>query len=84
MTDEEAQYASNPLTHLDFLLFNKMDKKPILAIEIDGTRYHAEGTRQAERDRMKDEIFAKYDIPLLRLPTNGSNEILKIKNLLCK
>ena len=25
---KEARYASNPLTHLDFLLFNKMDKKP--------------------------------------------------------
>ena len=44
LTEEEARYASNPLTHLDFLLFNKMDKKPIMSIEIDGTRYHAEGS----------------------------------------
>ena len=39
-------------------------------------------TRQAERDRMKDGIFAKYEIPLLRLPTNGSGEIQKIKDRL--
>jgi hypothetical protein len=32
---------------------------------------------------MKDGIFAKYGIPLLRLPTNGSGEIQKIKAMLC-
>ena len=53
---------------------------PVLAIEVDGFHYHKEGTRQAERDQMKDDIFTKYGIPLLRLPTNGSGEIQKIKN----
>ena len=72
MNDEEAQYASNPLTHLDFLLFNKMDKKPIMAIEIDGTRYHAEGSRQAERDLLKNSVMEKYGLPLLRIRTNES------------
>lgn len=73
LTEEEAQYASNPLTHLDFLLFSKMDKKPIMAIEIDGTRYHAEGTRQAERDLMKNSVMEKYGLPLLRIKTIESD-----------
>lgn len=73
MTDEEVRYASNPLTHLDFLLFNKMDKKPIMAIEIDGTRYHAEGSRQAERDLLKNSVMEKYGLPLLRIRTNESD-----------
>ena len=72
MTDEEVRYASNPLTHLDFLLFNKMDKKPIMAIEIDGTRYHAEDSRQAERDLLKNSVMEKYGLPLLRIRTNES------------
>ncbi len=72
MTDEEARYASNPLTHLDFLLFSKMDKKPIMAIEIDGTRFHAEGSRQAERDLLKNSVMEKYGLPLLRIRTNES------------
>ena len=30
LTKEEKIYAFNPLTHLDFLLFDKMDKSPVL------------------------------------------------------
>ena len=82
LTEEERRYAAHPNTHVDFLIYNRITKSPVLAIEVDGFRYHKEGTRQAERDRMKDEIFAKYEIPLLRLPTNGSGEIQKIKAML--
>ena len=73
LTEKEAHYASNPLTHLDFLLFNKMNKKPIMAIEIDGVRYHTEGSKQAERDLMKNIILEKYALPLLRIRTNESD-----------
>ena len=83
LTEEEFRYATHPNTHVDFLIYNRITKVPVLAIEVDGFHFHKEGTRQAERDRMKGEIFAKYDIPLLRLPTNGSGEIQKIKDVLC-
>ena len=83
LTEEERRYATHPNTHVDFLIYNRITKTPVLAIEVDGFHYHKEGTRQSERDRMKDEIFAKYGIPLLRLPTNGSGEIQKIKAMLC-
>ena len=82
LTDEERHYATHPNTHVDFLIYNRITKAPVLAIEVDGFHYHKEGTRQAERDRMKGEIFAKYEIPLLRLPTNGSGELQKIKEQL--
>ena len=74
LTEAEARYASNPLTHIDFLLFNKMDKSPVMAIEVDGTRYHAEGSRQAERDVMKNSVLGKCGIPILRIRTNESGE----------
>lgn len=82
LTDEERYYTTHPNTHVDFLIYNRITKVPVLAIEVDGFHYHKEGTRQAERDRMKGEIFAKYEIPLLRLPTNGSGEMQKIKERL--
>lgn len=82
LTEEEFRYATHPNTHVDFLIYNRITKAPVLAIEVDGFHYHKEGTRQAERDRMKKDIFAKYGIPLLRLPTNGSEEIRKIKDAL--
>ena len=82
LTDEERRYATHPNTHVDFLIYNRITKAPVLAIEVDGFHYHKEGTRQAKRDRMKEVIFAKYEIPLLRLPTNGSREIKKIKEFI--
>ncbi len=74
LNDEECRYAMNSSTHLDFLIFNKISKKPLLAIEVDGYSFHKSGTRQAERDRMKNSILDKYGIPYIRFATNGSNE----------
>ena len=55
-----------------------MDKAPVLAIEVDGTKYHAEGSRQAERDALKNRVLEKCGIPLLRLRTNESAEEARI------
>ena len=82
LTEEERKYARNPLTHVDFLLFNQMDKQPMLAIEVDGTGFHEAGSKQAERDIKKNSILEKYGVPLLRLRTDGSGEKEKIKNAL--
>lgn len=84
LSPEEQQYAQNPLTHTDFLLFNKIDKAPLLAIEVDGSSFHAEGSKQAERDYKKNHIFEVCGIPLLRLRTDGSNEKEKITATLKK
>ena len=84
LNEQEQKYANNPLTHLDFLIYNKLGKSPVLAIEVDGFAHHKEGTRQAERDRAKDEILKKYCFPLLRLATNGSNERMKLIDRLNK
>ncbi len=67
-------YALHPNTHVDFLLYNRVGKKPILAIEVDGYSFHKSGTKQSHRDTMKDEILKIYGIPLLRLSTIGSGE----------
>ena len=82
LTEEENKYARNPLTHVDFLLFNQMDKQPMLAIEVDGTGFHEAGSKQAERDMKKNSILEKCGVPLLRLRTDGSGEKEKIKNAL--
>ena len=81
LTEEERKYARNPLTHVDFLLFNQMDKQPVLAIEVDGGS-HKSGSKQAARDAKKNSILDKCAIPLLRLRTDGSGEKENIKNAL--
>ncbi len=78
LTEEERKYARNLLTHVDFLLFNQMDKQPVLAVEVDGTSFHRAGSRQAARDEKKDAILEKCALPLLRLRTDGSGEKEKI------
>lgn len=78
LSERECQYAMNPATHLDFLLYNRIGKNPVLAIEVDGYEYHKEDTIQASRDLLKNHIMEMYEIPLLRLKTNGSGEKEKI------
>lgn len=75
---EEAAYARHPWTHTDFLVYSRMDKHPIMAVEVDGVAFHQPDSRQGERDRMKDHIFATRGIRLLRLRTDGSGERKKI------
>lgn len=82
LTEEERKYARNPLTHVDFLLFNQMDKQPVLAIEVDGTDFHEAGSKQAERDIKKNSILEKCAVPLLRLRTDGSGEKERIRDKL--
>lgn len=84
LTAEEKRYATNPFTHLDFLIFHKMDKTPVLVIETDGTYFHIAGTKQAERDNLKNTVLKKYDIPLLRIRTDESDIRGKILRALRK
>lgn len=84
LNEHECQYAMNPATHLDFLIYNRIGKKPVLAIEVDGYEYHKEDTVQASRDLMKNHIMELYEIPLLRFKTNGSGEREKIIEMLDK
>lgn len=74
LDEDEVKYAMNLATHIDFLIYRKVDKSPLLAIEVDGYSFHKEGTEQFIRDRMKDRILEKYKIPYLRLSTTGSCE----------
>lgn len=82
LSNEEKHYAMNDYTHTDFTIYKSMDKIPVLVIEVDGTRFHVAGTRQADRDAMKDAILAKYSIPLLRLRTDSSGEEEKLRTKL--
>ena len=56
----------------------------MLAIEVDGYKYHKEDTVQGSRDVLKNNIMKIYGIPLLRFKTNGSREKEKIIEMLDK
>ena len=84
LNEQECRYALNPATHLDYLIYNRIGKKPVLAIEVDGYEYHKEDTVQASRDLLKNHIMELYEVPLLRFMTNGSGEKEKIIEMLDK
>ena len=82
LDENELQYVNNDWTHIDFAIFNKMDKRLVMAIEVDGYYYHKEGTVQQERDKVKDRILEKYNIPLIRLSTVGSGEEERLEKMI--
>lgn len=86
LTADEFKFYVNPNSHVDFIIFNKMSRKPILAIEVDGVFFHEQKDKQMERDIKKNSILEKVGIPILRLKTNESNEknriILAIEDVL--
>jgi superfamily I DNA and/or RNA helicase len=75
---EEKNFAQNPWTHVDFLIFNKLDKEPVLVVEVDGHKYHNNNEKQRVRDAMKDKILEQINLPILRITTNESGEKEKL------
>ncbi len=81
LNEREFGFATNHLTHVDFVVFSKLTHKPVLVIEVDGFIYH-NTDKQRERDKLKDGILDKYNIPILRLSTVGSEERERITSKL--
>jgi len=77
LTEEESRFVSSS-SHIDFMIYNTIDKQPVLAIEVDGVAFHANNPKQLKRDKVKDGILNKYEIPLIRFATDGSEEKIKL------
>lgn len=78
LAQAERRFVNNGAS-VDFVLYHKFDKSPVLAIEVDGFAFHENNPRQLKRDRLKDQIFDTYGLPLLRLSTTGSDEERRIR-----
>lgn len=84
LTAEERKFVLNPWTHTDFLIYSKLDKKPVLVVEVDGYKYHVQNPKQLERDKCKDSILEKYNAPIIRFSTTGSGEKKSLEDKLRK
>lgn len=69
---------------LDFLVFDRIDNTAVATFEIDGAAFHQVGTRQDERDRLKDGILQTLDIVHERFRTDDApgGEEARLKALL--
>ena len=79
VNDRAIGFVMNENTHVDFLIYDKLSHQPVLVVEVDGVRFHREGSVQAGRDSLKDCILAQYGIPIVRFRTNESNEKVRLK-----
>jgi hypothetical protein len=66
----------------DFVIYNRVTRRPVLVIEVDGFRFHEDRPEQLRRDALKDSILERLGIPLLRLATTGSHEERRIREAL--
>lgn len=83
-SERELEFVSDENTHIDFVVFNTFSHLPVLLIEVDGVSFHKSGSEQEERDKLKNSIVSKYNLPLERFRTDGSNEEERLKTVLEK
>ena len=62
LDEQEKAFAESPLTHVDFLIYNSLTKRPLQAIEVDGWHFHKESEVQQSRDALKDRILTKFGL----------------------
>lgn len=68
-SEEEKRFMRNG-SRLDFLLYDRMNNQPLAAFEVDGASFHEKGTRQADRDSLKNNILKSLNVPLIRFRTD--------------
>lgn len=68
LSEEEIRYVNNGAS-LDFVIYNNMDNRPVLFIEVDGFSFHKNNPKQLQKDKLKDNIAKKNGIDMLRFET---------------
>lgn len=79
-SQDEINYIQNNCS-VDFLIKDKVNQDIVCVIEVDGIKFHENNQKQLNKDALKNAIFNKCRIPLIRFKTNGSNEEEKIKRV---
>ena len=72
LSEKEKKYINNGAS-IDFVIYDKMNNKPKLFIEVDGFEYHRNNPKQIEKDELKNNIARKNGIALLRFETGGKS-----------
>ena len=72
LESREITFVSNPLSHIDFLVYNTITKLPFMAVEVDGWKYHNQNEIQQSRDELKDNILSKYGLKPYRISTTDT------------
>ncbi len=74
LSERERQFVTNPWSHVDLLIYDTIGKRPLVCVEVAGWAFHRPGSLQAVRDEIKNAVFQRAGLPLIRLSTTGSGE----------
>ena len=77
---EDRNFILSPGTHCDFVIFDNLNKRIRLIVEVDGKQH--ENDLQRKRDQRKDRIIKSSAINMLRIKTTDVHVKEKIESLL--
>ena len=84
LDEQEKAFASSPLAHVDFLIYNTLTKQPLQTIEVDGWHFHKENEVQQSRDAIKDRILARFGLCPVRISTTATVNVETMVNWIGK
>lgn len=84
LSESERQFVANPWSHVDLLIYDTIGKLPLVGVEVDGWSFHRPGSLQSVRDEIKNAVFQRAGLSLVRLSTTGSGERAIIHRALTK
>lgn len=82
LSECERLFVANPWSHVDLLIYDTIGKIPLVGIEVDGWAFHRPGSLQSVRDEIKNAVFQRAGLSLVRLSTTGSGEMAIISRAL--
>ena len=72
LNERQKQFACS-VSAIDFAVYHKVSRRMLLAVEVNGTRFHEDSPEQQVRDELKAQIIGIYGADMLVLRTNDSN-----------
>ena len=82
LDEQEKVFAGSPFSHVDFLIYNSLTKRPLQTIEVDGWYFHKESETQQLRDALKDRILTKFGLRPHRISTTATINIEAMMDVL--
>ena len=72
LNERQKKFACS-VSAIDFAVYHKVSRRMLLAVEVNGTRFHEDSPEQQVRDELKAQIIGIYGADMLVLRTNDSN-----------
>jgi len=80
LNEKQKKFASR--SAIDFAIYHKVSRRMLLAVEVNGTKFHEDSPEQQARDELKAQIVGIYGADMLSVRTNDSSIESKLRRKL--